>query len=256
MAARRTVRGYCAQCKARCGSVAVVSGADELLSVRADPDHPNHAFCVKGAAAPRFVHDPGRLRHPMRRTTPKSAGDAGWARVSWDEALTFVARRLRETAAAHGPESVVFTRPAPGGSHAGDWSPFLERLATAFGSPNVMTTGHICSWGRGGGAAHTFGGRLPTAHYEAAAAILVWGHDPAVSHVQTWRRIQQATRRGARLAVVDPRATPVAGQAVPRRHARDARPHARAQGRRARVLPRRVGLRRPARPGLLDGRRT
>jgi anaerobic selenocysteine-containing dehydrogenase len=211
--AGRTVRGYCAQCKARCGSVAVVSDEDVLLSVKADPDHPNHAFCVKGVAAPRFVHDPGRLRHPMRRTTPKSAADPGWERITWDEALTFAARRMREIAAAYGPESVVFTRPAPGGSHAGDWSPFLDRLATAFGSPNVMTTGHICSWGRGGGTAHTFGGKLPTAHYEAARAMLVWGHNPAVSHAQTWRRIKEATRRGARLAVVDPRATATTARA-------------------------------------------
>lgn len=207
VAAGRTVRGYCAQCKSRCGSVAVVSADDVLLSVRADPDHPNHAFCVKGAAAPQFVHDPGRLRYPMRRTTPKTAADPGWTRITWDEALTLTADRLRALAARYGPESVVFTRPAPGGSHAGDWSPFLDRLATAFGSPNVMTTGHICSWGRSGGTAYTFGGRLPTAHYEAAAAILVWGHNPAASHLQTWRRIQEATRRGARLAVVDPRAT-------------------------------------------------
>ncbi|WP_243866243.1 molybdopterin-containing oxidoreductase family protein [Actinophytocola oryzae] len=184
-----------------------MSEEDVLLSVRADPDHPNHSFCVKGAAAPRFVHDPTRLRHPMRRTNPKTAADPGWERIGWDEALTFVARRMREIAAAHGPESVVFTRPAPGGSHAGDWSPFLDRLAAAFGTPNVMTTGHICSWGRSGGAAHTFGGGLPTAHYEDAATILVWGHNPAVSNVQTWRRIQRATRRGARLVVVDPRAT-------------------------------------------------
>src|ERR1700754_770948 len=207
MAAGRVVRGYCAQCKSRCGRVAVVSPDDLLVSVRPDPDHPNHGFCMKGAAAPQFVHDPGRLRYPMRRTNPKTADDPGWERISWTEALDLAAARLRALAEEYGPEAAVFTRPATGGNHAGAWSPFLERLAAAFGSPNVLTTGHICSWGRNGGTAYTFGTKLPTAHYERAANILVWGHNPAVSHVQTWRRIRAATHRGALLAVVDPRAT-------------------------------------------------
>ena len=119
------MRGYCAQCKSRCGTVAVVSPDDELLSVRPDPHHPNHGFCVKGAAAPQFVHDPGRLRQPMRRTNPKTDGAPGWVPVG------------PHARAGHAVRAGVrrVHRPAPGGSHAGDWSPYLDRLAAAFGSP-------------------------------------------------------------------------------------------------------------------------
>lgn len=207
------IRGYCAQCKSRCGSIATVSTDGHLLSVRPDREHPNPGFCVKGSAAPQIVHSPARLMFPLRRTRPKDAADPGWERISWEEALALTARRLTELASSHGPESVVFTRPAPGGSHAGDWVTYLQRLASAFGTPNVMTTGHICSWGRGPGSSYTYGRALPTAHYEAAQTMLVWGHNPAVSHVQTWRRIRTAQRRGARLIVVDPRATATAARA-------------------------------------------
>jgi anaerobic selenocysteine-containing dehydrogenase len=205
--AAKQVQGYCAQCKSRCGTVALVSADDVLLRVRPDRDHPNHGFCVKGAAAPEFVHNDGRLRFPLRRTKPKTGDDPGWARIGWDEALTFAADRLRALAERFGPETVVFTRPAPGGSQSGDWVSYLQRLAAEFGSPNVLTTGHICSWGRGDGSAYTYGRALPAAHFEAADTILIWGHNPAASHIQSWWRIREATRRGAKLVVIDPRAT-------------------------------------------------
>src|SRR5690606_23488471 len=114
-------------------------------------------------AAPQIVHHPRRLLRPLRRTTPKTSDDPGWAPISWDEALDTVAHRLRDIAAHHGPEAVAFTRPAPGGSHSGDWAPYLVRLAESFGSPNLITTSHICSWGRNNGVAYTFGSSLPTA---------------------------------------------------------------------------------------------
>jgi anaerobic selenocysteine-containing dehydrogenase len=204
------VRGYCAQCKSRCGTIATVSPDGRLVSVRPDRDHPNRGFCVKGAAAPQIVHHPDRLTHPLRRTNPKGASDPGWERIGWDEALTLTARRLSDIKAESGPEAVVLTRPAPGGSHAGDWVTYLQRLAAAFGTPNIMTTGHICSWGRGEGSAYTYGRSLPVAHYEATDTMLVWGHNPAVSHIQTWGRIRAAQRRGARLIVIDPRETATA----------------------------------------------
>src|SRR3954451_10284195 len=194
---------YCAQCKSKCGVVALVQD-DDLLAVRPDRAHPNCGFCTKGAAAPDIVRGARRLQRPLRRTTPKSADDPGWEPIDWDEALSTVEARLLALQAEHGAESVMFSRPAPGASHATDWAPFLERLARAFGSPNVITTGHICNWGRDSGSAYTFGSGLPTPHFEAAQTILLWGHNPAVSHHQNWRRIREAQQRGARLLVVDP----------------------------------------------------
>ena len=207
------IKGYCALCKSRCGVVAEVTGDGRLVAVRPDREHPNRGFCVKGASAPQLVYQPDRLMYPMRRTKPKGAADPGWERISWDEAMSVLARRLGELAADHGPESVVFTRPAPGGSAAGEWVSYLQRLATAFGTPNVMTTGHICSWGRGAGSSYTYGRALPVAHYEAARTMLVWGHNPAVSHIQSWGRIRAAQRRGSKLVVVDPRRTGTADRA-------------------------------------------
>lgn len=176
-----------------------------LVAVRPDRDHPNGGFCPKAAAAPEAVHSPQRLRTPLRRTRAKDDAEPGWVPIAWDEALTTIAQRLNRIKAESGPEAVAFSRPAPGGSPACDWASYFGRLAAAFGSPNAVATSHICQWGRDSGSSYTYGSGLPTPHFEAASTILIWGHNPAVTHIQNWRRILAARKRGARLIVVDPR---------------------------------------------------
>lgn len=212
MTATTKQRTYCSVCASRCGVVATVEDG-RLVSVTPDLDHPIKGFCVKGSTSPELVYNAGRLRYPMRRTTPKSSADPGWRRISWDEAMTEVAGRLREVRDESGAEAVAFHRPAPGGSSATDWVGFFERLTEAFGTPNVMGSTHICQWARDSGSTYTYGSGLPTPHYEAAETILIWGHNPANSAVQNWHRILAAKRRGARLVVVDPRRTETASRA-------------------------------------------
>src|SRR5947209_9331942 len=102
----RQIHTYCAMCISRCGVVATVEDGI-LTKVSADRQHPNGCIGVKGTAAPEIVYAPDRLQYPMVRTRPKGAPDAGWARISWDEALALATARLLEVKARHGPEAVV-----------------------------------------------------------------------------------------------------------------------------------------------------
>ncbi len=206
------IRGYCAHCKSKCATIATVED-DRLIEVRADRDHPNRGFCIKGGAAPEIVHNSGRIRTPMKRTQPKSSRDPGFVPISWEEAISTIVAKLSAIKAESGAEAVVFGRPAPGASQATDWVPFFERLVRAFGSPNVIATSHICQWGRDAGSVYTYGKGLPTPHFEASKTMLIWGHNPAASHIQNWRRIHDGRRNGAKLIVVDPRRTATVAQA-------------------------------------------
>ena len=152
---------YCAMCCARCGVVATVEDG-VLKKVSTDPEHPNGCICVKGSAAPEIVYSPDRLQYPVRRTRPKGEQDPGWVRMSWDEAMTLCASRLLDIKARHGAEAVVFSRATPAGSAACDFDGWVARLANAFGSPNVMTTTHICTWNRIWGSKHTYGVPTPS----------------------------------------------------------------------------------------------
>ena len=203
---------YCAQSKSRCGVVCTVrSGV--LEKVEPDSTHPNGCICVKGTAAPEIIYSPRRLRYPMRRTRPKGDPDPGWVRISWDEALDVAARELLRLRDRYGAESVVFGRPAPGGSAANDYVGWLMRLANVFGSPNMLATTHICNWHKDTGSAYTYGFGIPSPDFERTQLIVLWGHNPEVSWPAHAKRITEARRRGVKLMVIDPRRTSVAQKA-------------------------------------------
>ena len=206
------VHTYCAHSKSRCGVIAQVENG-VLKKVALDPQHPNGGICVKGAAAPQLVYHPNRLHYPMKRTQPKGESDPGWVRISWDEALDTVARKLLEIREQHGPEALVFGRPAPGGSAANDYVGWLMRLSNAYGSPNCLATTHICNWHKDTGSKYTYGVGIPAPDFENTACILIWGHNPEVSWHSHAKRIGEARKRGAKLVVIDPRRNNLAEKA-------------------------------------------
>ena len=207
------IKTYCLMCSVRCPVECRVENG-LLVEVVPDTEHPlGGTMCVKARAAPEFVADPERLRHPMKRTNPKTDPDPEWERISWDEALTTVAEKLLEAREAHGAESVVFYRPAPGGSGASDYHLWLMRLAHAFGSPNIAMTTHVCNWHRDEGSAFTYGVGMPQPDYAHAGCILLWGTNPHSTHPRHAHDIDAAVERGAKLVVIDPRRIPLAAQA-------------------------------------------
>ena len=206
------IRTYCAMSKSRCGVVATVEDG-RFVRLEPDADHPNRGICIKGQAAPELVYDPERLRWPLRRTTPKSDPDPRWARVSWDEAMDEIVQRLGKLRDRYGAESVFFYRGASGGSASAEYEPWLIRFASLFGSPNTVSTGHICSWHKDNGSRYTYGSGIPNPDFERTACVLLWGHNPNASWPTQAIRISAARKRGARLIVIDPRAIPLARKA-------------------------------------------
>ena len=209
---KEKIRTYCAMSKSRCGVVATVEDG-RFVRLEPDADHPNRGICIKGQAAPELVYDPERLRYPLRRTTPKSDPDPRWARVGWDEAMEEIAQRLGNLRDRYGAESVFFYRGASGGSASAEYEPWLIRFASLFGSPNTVSTGHICSWHKDNGSRYTYGTGIPNPDFERTACILLWGHNPNASWPTQAIRISAARKRGARLIVIDPRAIPLARKA-------------------------------------------
>ena len=202
------IRGYCALCTSRCGSIATVHDG-RFVALDPDPDHPTgKAFCVKGRAAPELVYHPERLLYPMRRTRPKGEPDPGWQRISWEEAIATTADRLRTMAQRHGPESVAFASASPSTSAIVDAIDWLRRLRRAFGSPNFCMSMELCGWGRYMASAYVYGAPVPGAYMpdiDGAGCILFWGYNPSASRITHAAATAAALRRGARLIVVDPR---------------------------------------------------
>ncbi len=210
------IQGYCGLCISRCGATAVIENG-RLVALEPDPSHPTgKALCAKGRAAPELVYHPDRLLYPLKRTRPKGDPDPGWQRISWEEALEVTATRLNQIAAAHGPESVVFSAVSPSTSASDDSVIWISRLMNAFGSPNLCASMELCGWGRYQATTYTFGTSVPGIYMpdlEQAGCILFWGYNPNLARLSHATATVEALKRGARLIVVDPRRTGIAKKA-------------------------------------------
>lgn len=204
---------FCTQCRSRCGCMAVTSG-DRLLRLEPLPSHPTgDKLCPKGRAAPELVEHPDRLLTPMRRTRPKGDPDPGWVAISWDAALDEIAGRMERIAREHGPEQVAFSVTTPSGTHLQDSIAWIERLIRAYGSPNTIYSTEICNWHKDFASRFTYGWDIGTPDFAHTECVLLWGHNPQASWLARAGEVQKATRRGARLIVVDPRPTTFARRA-------------------------------------------
>jgi anaerobic selenocysteine-containing dehydrogenase/ferredoxin-NADP reductase len=197
--------GYCALCKSRCGATYSIEGG-RLVGAGPAPNHPTgKSLCVKGKAAPEILYSSDRLMFPLRRTTPKSSHDPGWVRISWEEAMSEVARRISDIRAAHGPEAVAVSTTTPSGTALSDGEEWVERLIQIFGTPNWVSTTEICNWHKDFAHAFTFGIGIGYPDYLNADMILLWGFNPSSVWLDQATQVAEGRSRGAKLIVVDPR---------------------------------------------------
>jgi formate dehydrogenase major subunit len=93
-------RSTCPYCSVSCGVIMYTLGdkaknvKSRIIHIEGDPDHPVNrgTLCPKGAGLLDFVHSPNRLTHPEVR----EPGTKEWKKISWDEAITRIAKRLKD----------------------------------------------------------------------------------------------------------------------------------------------------------------
>jgi formate dehydrogenase major subunit len=93
-------RNTCPYCSVACGIIMYANGdvktdpAAQIVHIEGDVDHPTNrgTLCPKGAALKDFIHAPTRLTQPMRR----APGSDRFEPITWDEALTKIARAMKD----------------------------------------------------------------------------------------------------------------------------------------------------------------
>jgi len=184
---------------------------NQVQSVKGDPEgFLNRGYaCPKGLAAHKRLTDPGRLLNPLKRTGDRGGGR--WREVSWEEALTDVVENLNAVKSQHGARSVAFCQGMPKGlEHFA-----LIRLATLFGSPNVVAVQDVCHAPREISGMHTCGFYPVVDWHHPTALIVVWGGNPLATNEegQICALLRAQLAQGADLMVVDPRRTELAEKA-------------------------------------------
>ena len=62
-------------------------------------------LCPKGYTQANVIYDPKRIKYPMKRVGRR--GEAKFERISWDEALDTIAKKMVEVKAKYGPHSIL-----------------------------------------------------------------------------------------------------------------------------------------------------
>jgi len=211
-AQQQWLRTFCGYCHANCGMRVLVKNG-RIEKIQGDPEFPGSRgyLCSKALAAPDVVYSPHRLKCPLLRRK------GSFEPISWNEALDFIADRLRRIRDQYGPEAVIQVRGAPTTEEVRDG--FVQLMA-AFGSPNATGPSHLCSTPRKLGQELVLGSRS-VPDFERADCIVIWGANPTdsrnygepLSLERFFKAIPEAKKRGATVIVIDPRRTELAAAA-------------------------------------------
>jgi thiosulfate reductase/polysulfide reductase chain A len=200
----------CDMCFWKCGALAYVRGG-KLWKVEGNPLDPlsRGRLCTRGTGGIGACEDPDRLRTPLLRVGER--GREEWKSVTWGEALDFTAKRMKEIAAAHGPESIAMFKHGIGAY-------FVEHALKAFGTPNIAAPSFAqCRGPRDVGYSLTVGltpgspETLDIAH--TRCLVLLGSHIGENMHNTQVQEFAEAIRNGATIIVADPRFSTAASKA-------------------------------------------
>src|SRR5258706_5795843 len=204
--ARATVPSICRFCHANCGILVEV---EDGRPVRVTGDRANPAYhgftCAKGRQLPALHAHPDRLLHSQKRVAP-----GRFASIASERAIDEVAERIQSLIAEHGPRSVALYVGTYSGPHPAT-IPFAIGWLLAAGSRMVFTAATIDQPGKS--IANALHGRWLAGSnvFDESDAWLLGGNNPPISMsggippANPARRLREATARGMKLVVIEPR---------------------------------------------------
>ncbi|WP_110181691.1 molybdopterin-dependent oxidoreductase [Nocardioides solisilvae] len=209
-------RTACNLCEAICG-LELTLVDDVVTGVRGAEDDPlsRGHVCPKGVAIADVLHDPDRLRRPVRRHGP--ADDPRWEEIGWDEALDLVADRLAATVERHGRDAVAVYLGNPNVHSLGSMTHGSALLRT-LGTRNRFSATSVDQLPHQHVARLLYGHQLllPVPDLDRTDLFVVLGHNPMVSNGSMMTvpdfpaRLRELHARGGRMVVLDPRRTETA----------------------------------------------
>ena len=206
----KTIPTMCEMCFWRCGGIAHVRDG-KLWKFEGNPIDPQSRgrLCPRGTGAVGAVSDPDRLRQPLLRKGER--GKEEWATVSWDEAFTFIADKMKKIKAEHGAESIAMFNHGIGVR-------FIQHMLRSYGCTNFAGPSFAqCRGPRDVGFMLTFGADLgspePTDIENTDCLVLIGSHLGENMHNSQVQEFARAVERRVPIIVVDPRYSVAASKA-------------------------------------------
>ena len=191
----------CFNCEAACGLLAYVDkDTYEIRKLEGNPVHPGSRGrnCAKGPATHNQVYDPERILYPLKRVGKR--GEGKWERITWEQALTEIAEKMRESKLRR-PNGIVYHVGRPGEDG------YTNRVVQTWGMDGHNSHTNVCSSSSRAGYNFWCGQDRPSPDFANARVILLIS-----SHLETGhyfnphaQRIIEAKTDGAKLITFDPR---------------------------------------------------
>lgn len=218
----RETRNNCTYCSVGCGILIYSQGdgaknvTENIFHIEGDPDHPvsRGSLCPKGAGVLDYIHSEGRLTYPEYR----AAGSDKWQRISWDEAISRIARLMKDDRDANFVEkndnNVTVNRWLTTGmlcsSAASNETGLLDQKFTrALGMVAIDCQARLCHGPTVAALGPSFGRGAMTNNWvdiKNANVILIMGGNAAEAHPVGFKWVIEAkTQNNAKVIVVDPR---------------------------------------------------
>ena len=182
-------------------SLEVEVGKGKIIKVRGNRNSPVNQgrICVKGMNYPNMVYGPERLLYPLQKIGKRGEGE--FKRISWEQALDLIYKKLKNLREQYGPESVLYYN--------------------RFANLGVVKNCAYSFWYQFGGFTSTYGGLCDSAAQEAinltygevkhnrisdlenSKLIILWGSNPAYTNIHIMHHINKAVDKGAKLLTID-----------------------------------------------------
>ncbi|MDO4665847.1 MAG: molybdopterin-dependent oxidoreductase [Actinomycetaceae bacterium] len=185
------------------------TGSDELgdQQVRA---------CPRGRSIRHRIYNPDRIKKPMKRKPGTKRGDGQWVEISWDQALTEIAAKMKEIKKEYGNEAfyIQYGTGVLGSTMACSWPPDatpMARLLNIFGGyldhySDYSTTNITQAY------PYFYGDWQETNPFHDAANSklqVMFGNNPLETRMsgggQTFVTQQTKRKSGVKTIVIDPR---------------------------------------------------
>jgi anaerobic selenocysteine-containing dehydrogenase len=209
---KQVVHAACSHdCPDACGVLITVKDG-RAIKLQGDPAHPvtRGFLCAKVTKYLDRVYSPERVLYPMRRIAEKGIAGEGaratrpeFERISWDEALDEIAKRLKSVAAEFGSEAILPF------SYAGNlgklgYGSMDRRFFHRLGASQLHR--NICAEAGAAGVKSVYGVNIGTdpEQFRHSKYIIAWAANIHATNVHLWPFIEEARHAGAKLVVIDP----------------------------------------------------
>jgi nitrate reductase NapA len=189
----------CRFCGVGCGILVGVRNG-RIVATKGDPASPvNKGLnCIKGYFLAKVLYGKDRLTRPLIRK-----GD-GFVEASWDEAMTLIATKFRESIGKYGPDSVSIFG-------SGQWTVF-EGYAAAklfkggIGTNNIEPNARFCMASAVAAFMNTFGSDEPMGCYDdldLGDTYFLWGANMAEAHPVLFSRLIDNKLKNPNVRIID-----------------------------------------------------